>query len=370
MIEKLTCFQNDQLTNLVFYDCFLREKHQLSILNFQFAFLFVIILTLVLSPTFFENSFAQEMTPHQQWKKFADVDMLTCKSGQLLLQKSNGDPACVMPYTYLKLIDRGYGTHNQSMMDNRPEMMNHLMNGMASNEKLMSHWHDMMQKNPTMMMQTMDDWVLQIKDNPELLKNMLAPMTSDPELREKMIHTMKNHPQMENHLKSHLAWMDSVHQPMSDDMSSDLGMGCGMGDDNTGMSCGMGDDNSGMGHGGSETSCPMCEKMMEKKRLDNCPWCPNYKHHSMNSHSMMMSGSDKMMDMIHHVWINSEMTMDMHSMMLEDSSHMAMMSTHMMEPMLNAVMDDEDLREQMIDLMLEHKDFMNSIRHDNPNTEH
>jgi len=52
-------------------------------------------------------------------------------------------------------------------------------------------------------------------------------------------------------------------------------------------------------------------------------------------------------------------------MMLENSSHMAMMSHQMMEPMLGAVMDDANLREQMIELMLEHQDFMNSIRHDN-----
>lgn len=305
------------------------------------------IVTIAISPSFFENSFAQQMTPHQQWKKFTDIDMMTCKSGHLLIQKNNGNPACVMPSTYLKLVDRGYGSHNQSMMDKHPEMMNHLMNSMASNDQLMSHWHEMIQNDPDMMIQTMDDWVLQMKNNPELLKNMLAPMTSDPELREKMIHTMKNHSQMENHLKSHSAWMDSVHQPVS----------------------------SGMSHGDSEMGCPMCDKMMEKKRLDNCPWCSNYKDHSMSSHSMnphsmTMTGSDKMMDVIHHVWINSEMTKDMHSMMLEDSSHMAMMSHQMMEPMLNAVMDDEDLREQMIELMLQHKDFMNSIRHDNPETEH
>jgi len=325
------------------------------------------ILSITISPSFFDNSFAQQMTPHQQWKKFADTDMMTCKSGHLLLQKSNGNPACVMPSTYLKLVDRGYGNHNQSLMDKNPEMMTHLMNSMASNEKVMHHWHEMLQKNPTMMMQTMNEWVLQIKDNPELLKNMLAPMTSDPELRDKMIHTMKNHPQMENHLKSHSMWMDSVHQPMT---SSGMSHGS-----DSGMSRGMGDDKSGMSHGDSEMGCPMCEKMMEKKRLDNCPWCPNYKHHSMsshsiNSHSMTMSSSDKMMDMIHHVWINSEMTKDMHTMMIEDPSHMAMMSNQMMEPMLNAVMDDADLREQMIELMLEHKDFMNSIRHDNPETEH
>lgn len=330
-------------------------------LNSQFAFLFVIILTIAISPSLFENSFAQQMTPHQQWKKFTDVDMLSCKSGHLLLQKTNGNPACVMPSTYLKLVDRGYGLHDQSVMDKNPEMMTRLMNSMASNEKIMHHWHEMMQKNPDVMMQTMDDWVLQIKDNSNLLKNMLAPMTTDPELREKMIHIMKNHPQMETHLKSNSAWMDSVHQPMSSDVSHGS---------ESGMSGGMSDDKSSMGHGDSETSCPMCKKMKEKKRLDNCPWCPNYKHHSMNSHSMTMSNSDKIMDMIHHMWINSEMTTDMHTIMLEDSSHMAMMSNQMMKPMLNAVMNDEDLREQMIDLMLQHNDFMNSIRHDNPTQEH
>ena len=298
-------------------------------MRFQFLFLIVTIFSVTVSPAFFENSFAQQqMTPHQQWEKFADPDMLTCKPGHLLLQKSNGNPACVMPSTYLKLVDRGYGSHNQSMMDKHPEMMTHLMNSMASNEKLMTHWHTMMQKNPGIMMDTMNGWVSQMKDNPELLKNMLAPVTSDPELRERMIYTMKNHPQMENHLKTDSVWMDSVHQPM---------MGSGMG--------------QGMHH-------------------TTCVWCPDYKHHSTDSHSMMMSGSDKMMDMIHHVWINSEMTHDMHTMMLKDPSHMAMMSNQMMEPMLNAMMDDEYLRKQMISLMLEHKEFMNTIRHDNPEIQH
>ena len=298
-------------------------------LNFYFLSLFILILTITFSPTFFENSFAQEMTPHQQWKKFADLDMITCKSGQLLLQKSNGNPACVMPSTYLKLIDRGYGIHNQSMMDKHPEMMINLMNSMASNEKLMHHWHEMMQKNPTIMQNTMSDWVSQMKKNPELLKNVLSPMTSDPELREKMIDIMKNHSHMETYLKSHSTWMDSIHQPM------------------------MG---SGMGQG-----------------MHVCEWCPNYERHSMDSpvgSSHSMSTSDKTMDMIHHIWINSEITKDMHTMMLEDSSHIAMMSKQIMEPMLNAVMDDVDLQEQMIELMLEHQDFMNSIRHDNPKTEH
>jgi len=286
------------------------------------------ILTVAISPSFFENSFAQQMSPHQQWKKFADIDMLTCKSGYLLIQKGNGNPACVMPSTYLKLVDRGYGFYNQSIMDRNPEMMNDFMNSMLLNESLMSHWHEMMQNDPAIMMEAMGDWVLQMKNNPELLKNVLSPMISDPELRKKMIHTMKNHPQMEIHLKSHSVWMDSIHQPM---MSSGMGQGV---------------------------------------HQSECIWCPHNEDNSMNSHGTMMSGSNKIMDIIHHVWINSEMTKDMHSMMLEDPSHMAIMSNQMMEPILYAVMDDEDLREQMIELMLEHQDFMNSIRHENSETSH
>jgi len=156
----------------------------------------MMIITTAISPAFFENSFAQEIDPHQQWKKFADLDMITCKSGQLLLQKSNGNPTCVTPSTYLKLVDRGYGTYNQSIMYKNSEMINELMTTMASNPNLMLHWHEMMQNDSDIMNQTMIYWVSQIKNNPKLLKNMLGPMTSDPELREKVIEVMKNHSYM------------------------------------------------------------------------------------------------------------------------------------------------------------------------------
>jgi len=285
------------------------------------------VLTVVVSPTLLENSFAQQnMSPHKQWMQFVDLDMINCKPGHLLLQKNNGNPTCVMPSTYLELVHRGYGNYNQSIMDKRPEMLDNLMHNMASNEKVMSHWHEMMKNNSFKMNQRINSWSSQMREDPNLLKNMLAPMAIDSVLREKMIHTMQNHPQMETHLKSHSTWMDSIHQPM---------MGSGMG--------------QGMHQSG-------------------CTWCPHYEHNSMNSHGMMMSGSNKMMDMIHQMWINPDMIQDMHTLMLEDPSHMAMMSNQMMEPMLNAVMDDEDLREQMIELMLQHKDFMNTIRHDNPET--
>ena len=292
----------------------------------QFLFLFLIIFSILGSTIFFENSFSQQSTPpHHQWKKSVDPDVIICKENHLLLQKHDGSPACVMPSTYMKLIDRGYGNYDSSIMSKRPEMMSHLMQNMVSNENLMYHWHEMLQKNPSVMMQTIDDWVTQMKENPELLKNILGPMTSDPKLREKMIETMKNHPHMENSLKGHSKWMNSVHQPI---MGSDMEQG-----------------------------------MMSNT---DCAWCPDYQMSTSHEHSKKFVNSDRMMDMMHDMWINSGISQDMHTLMLEDPSHMALMSEHMMKPMLDAIMDDHELRVKKIDLMLEHHDFMNSIQHDNP----
>ena len=291
---------------------------------FRFIFTLVIILSFSTSLVFFENSFAQqEISPHHQWKEFTNLDIIICKEGHLLLQKNDGNPACVLPSTYLKLIDRGYGQYDSSIMSKRPEMMNQLMQSMVSNDKLMYHWHEMIQKDPSMMMKTMNNFIFQINNDPELLKNMLGPITSDPKLREKMIETMKNHSQMENSLKQHIPWMDSVHQTM---MGSDMGQG-----------------------------------------MDNpaCAWCPDYQMNANHDHSGEFVNSDRMMDVIHHMWISSEMTQDMHMLMMKNPSHMAQMSEHLMEPMLDAIMDDVNLRQQMIDLMLENSNFMNTIRHNN-----
>ncbi len=85
----------------------------------------------------------------------------------------------------------------------------------------------------------------------------------------------------------------------------------------------------------------------------------------MHKHSGTFTHSGRMMDLMHHMWINDEMTNDMHKFMIENPSHMAQMTGQMMEPMLNHMMDDPEIRQQMIEMMLEHQDFMNSIRHQN-----
>ena len=346
-------------------------------MNLQYLLVLPIILAILIIPSLLESSFAQQqqeekLSPYHQWKKFADPDIITCKQGNLLLQKSSGVPVCVIPSTYLKLVERGYGNYDSSIMSKRPEMMNQLMQHMVSDEKLVFHWHEMLQTNPKMMKQTMDDWVSQMNDDRQLLKNMLGPMTSDAGLREKMIETMKNHNSMENFLKQSPKWMESVHQPITE--SSDMMMMDGHGMDSKngkGMCSNMKSENSsiscGMDHGNSGMDCPMCEKMTKKS---SCSWCPEYQNHSIHrddgAHSMKHTPSNRMMDVMHHMWINDGMSQDVHNLMVRNPSHMAQMANQMMEPMLNAVMDDKNLRIQMMDLMLEHHDFMNSIRHQNP----
>ncbi len=279
------------------------------------------IANLLINPIFYEDSFAENLSPRQQWKLFADPDKLTCKDGFVLLQKNNGYPACVTPSTYLKLIDRNFTKFDFTLILNHHNMMNSLIENMVSNQNLMSHWHEMMLKNPSMTSKTMSNWISQIKENPKLLENILGPMTNDPTLREKMIEEMKKHSVMENSLKQNTAWMESVHEPIVD----------------SGM-------DQGMHH-------------------EKCSWCPQYGHHDSLAQSMQFSHSYKMMDLMHHMWINDQMSQDVHQFMLKSPEHMALMSEQMMGEILEPMMDDPQIREQMIELMLENQGFMNSIRH-------
>ena len=315
------------------------------LLHIYFRCIFLVFFSLFFISVFQDNSFAeQELSPHQQWNKFGDPDTLTCKQGFLLLQKTNGYPTCITPNTYLKLIDRGYGSHNLSSLSTHPEMLNLFLDHMVSNEKLIFHWHEMLKKNNTVMTQTLDDWVLQMKSDSKLLKNMLGPMTSDPKLRDKMIQIMKDHPTMELFLKQDPVWMESIHRPalsLNENKNNDL-----------------------------KNECSTCNKLEKNTLHSSCSWCPEYETQSSHNYSEAFSKSEKIMNIVHGIWINSGMSKNVHDLMINDPAHMAQMAEYLMEPMLNAVMDDDFLREQMVDLMLEHEDFMNSIRHTNTSQRH
>ena len=72
-----------------------------------------------------------------------------------------------------------------------------------------------------------------------------------------------------------------------------------------------------------------------------------------------------MEDMIHHIWINEKMRNQMQLLMLENPEHMKNMAKNMMEQMLDYIISNLILREQMNEMLLEHQDFMDSIRHEN-----
>lgn len=276
------------------------------------------VINLLISPLLIGDTFAEYMSPRQQWIKFADPELLTCKEGFILLQKNNGFPACVMPTTYLKLIDRGFTKFDFTLIHNRHVMITSLMQNMVSNQNLMSHWHDMLKNNPHILNETISNWIVSMKENPKLLANIMGPLTSEPQLREKMIELMKQHPVMENSLKQNPAWMNSVHKPMME---------------------------NGMAH----------------DMHNGCSWCPEYTPQTM-SYSTEIN-PEKIMDLIHHFWINDQMSHDMHEFMLDNPEHMAMMSEQLMPQMLVPMMDDPQLREMMIELMLDNQEFMDSIRH-------
>ena len=296
----------------------------------NFLFVFTIVLCICISSILFENSFAQEnqiFSPRYQWKQLPDPDILTCKEGLILLQKTNGAPACVSPSTYLKLVDRGYGNFNSSQLMNHPQMMTHLMGEMIVEPRLMYHWHTMMMNDLKIMQYTMPDMIFQLKENPEFMANIMGPMITNPELREQMIEHMQNHPQMMISFQEHLAWMDSVHRPMMDSYISR-------------------------------------EIRSEMHRNDECSWCQEIEQLNLQAHQGFHQPKI-MEDIMHHIWVNEKMRTQMYNFMLENTHHVGLMTDQMMEPILESMMDDPELRQQMIDMMLENQEFMNSIRHEN-----
>ena len=298
--------------------------------KFNFSFLFLLIIGILFSPFLFDNTFAQEnqiTPPRHQWKQLPDPDVLTCKEGLILIQKNNGAPACVSPSAYLKLVDRGYGKFDSSQLMKRPVMMTHLMNGMINDSQLMHHWHTMMMNDQKVMQQTMSDMIFQLKNNPEYMTNIMGPMTTNQELRKQMIEQMKNNDIMMKSLRENPRWMDSVHQPM---------MGSNM--------------NPQMGQG-------MHGQM-------GCSWCPEIENHDIHS-SLGFNHPTIMENMMHHIWLNENMRNQMHNFMFENHYHMGLMTEHMMGPTLEFMIEDNEIRQQMIEMMLEHHDLMNSIRHEN-----
>jgi hypothetical protein len=293
-------------------------------------FVFFILLSFLIPPILFEQSFAQEnqiISSRHQWKQSSDPESLTCKQSLILLQKANGVPACVSSVTYIKLVDRGYGKFNSSQLMNRPDMMTLLMGGMVNDSKLMHHWHNMTLNDPKILQKTMDEMVLQLEENKEYITNILGQMIKSPELRKQMIEQMESHSQMTDSLQSHSEWMESVHQPTM---------------------------KSNMNH----------EMNSETHENIGCAMCSKTKQHDL--HANKGFHDPKIMeDLIHHIWINEKMRTKMQILMLKNPIHLNLMVDQLMNPLLGLMMDNPEIRNKMIEIMLENQDFMDSIRHEN-----
>ncbi len=174
--------------------------------------LFVIAFTLMQDSDAVQTE--SKMSVKQQWEMFPNIEQITCANGYgILIKESTGTPVCVKPAVYLRLVNRGYGEHDFSLMSKNQEFMTGIDNN--------------------------------IMNHPELQDDMI----NDPD----MIQAMQNNPEWMDHMQGK-GMMDQ--DKMGDGMMDQDKMGEGM----------MEQDK--MGEGMMEQ-----DKMMDKYTM-GCKWCP------------------------------------------------------------------------------------------------
>ena len=295
----------------------------------------IIALTLGISPLLSNQSFAQSMmSPRAQMQLNPDISQLSCREGFVILAKANGVPACVSPSSYLRLVDRGWGMWDSTMMMNRPQMMSDLMGGMIQDPQLMQQWHDMMIQNQQQMQQTRDQWLGQIKENPKLLANMMGPMTTDPNLQKQMIDQMLGHQGMMQSIRNNTGWMGMMHGQM-------MGQGMGM------------------------HQCAWCQTASNPNvqyGTTTCPWCP-VTNQTMGT-GWMMNNPQYMQNMMGQIWQNSQWRGQMNDMMIQNPWHIGPMTGQMIGQILNPMMDNPEIRQQMLEMITQNQEFMQKLRND------
>jgi hypothetical protein len=292
-----------------------------------------IALTICISPLLSNQSFAQSMmSPRAQMQMNPDISQLSCRDGYVLLTKSNGMPSCVSTSSYLRLVDRGWGMWNSSIMMNRPQMMNNLMGQMMQDPQLMQQWHDVMIQNPQQLQETRNQWLGQIKENPQLLANIMGPMTTDPQLQTQMIDQMLQHQGMMQSIRNNTGWMGMMHGQM-------MGQGMGM------------------------HQCAWCQAASNPNvhyGTTTCPWCP-VTNQTMGP-SWMMHNPQYIQNMMGQVWQNSQWRQQMNDMMIQNPLHAGPMMNQMIGPMVDPMMSDPVIRQQMLDMIAQNQEFMQKLK--------
>jgi len=194
--------------------------------------LFVIAFTLMQDSDAAQTE--SKMSVKQQWEMFPNIEQITCANGYgILIKESTGTPVCVKPAVYLRLVNRGYGEHDFSLMSKNQEFM------IGIDNNIMNH--------------------------PELQDDMI----NDPD----MIQAMQNNPEWMDHMQGKgMMEQDKMgdgmmdQDKMGDGMMEQDKMGEGMMEQDKMGQDKMGQDKMGQG------------MMKQDKKMDKytmgCKWCP------------------------------------------------------------------------------------------------
>jgi len=297
---------------------------------------FFIAVILGISPFLTNAVFAQthQMSPRAQWDINPDISQITCKEGFVLLTNVNGMPHCVSPTSYVRLVDRGWGIWNGTIMMDRPQMMNNLMGAMLQDPQLMQQWHDTLLQSQQQMQEARNQWLQQVKQNPQFLANIMGPMTTDPELQKQLIDQILHHNGMMQSIRSNTGWMGMMH-------GQSMGQGMGM------------------------YNCPWCQTANNPNvqyGTATCPWCP-VTNQTMGA-GWTMHNPQYMQNMMGQVWQNTQWRQNLNGMMIQNPWHIGPMTGQMIGPILNPMMDDPEIRQQMLEMITQNQEFMQKLRND------
>lgn len=211
----------------------------------------VIVTILFFSPIITNPAFSQMemqmMSPRQQWMMSNDPSQVTCRTGMsLLISSSSGAPACVSPTTYMRLVDRGWGSYDFNHIARDQQFMTGIMNNMMYHPRIMGYmmndpqslqhmqqnnqWMGMMHRGQMMggpmmgsaMMQNytvgcpwcpvgsgiQQGWMMH---NPQHMQNMMGYMMNDPELRQQMFEHMMSNQQYMQQLMQNQTFMQKIN---------------------------------------------------------------------------------------------------------------------------------------------------------------
>ncbi len=214
--------------------------------------IFVLIVLVGTIPSILNEAMAQtqHISVRQQWMMHNDLNQITCPTGMGMMMRHNGDPVCFTPSSYMRLVDRGWGTWDYNymtkdqqfmtgMMNNmmqHPQMMGYMMNhpqmmqAMHGNTQWMNTMHGqgmmgqgMMMGNYTMgcpmcagmmggnMNQPMmmhNPWMMQ---NPQMMHGMMGTMMNDPKFQQQMMNHMMGNQMYMQQLMQNQTFMQKMN---------------------------------------------------------------------------------------------------------------------------------------------------------------